>query len=102
MTIKVNDPKSVIKAGMFAEVRLISARKENVVAVPSDAVITSSGEKKVVVLNSDGETVSLKSVEVGVDNGTTAEITSGLSTGETLVVKGQTYVKDGEKVHVVK
>ena len=102
VTIKVNDPKSVIKAGMFAEVRLISARKENVVAVPSDAVITSSGEKKVVVLNSDGETVSLKSVEVGVDNGTTAEITSGLSTGETLVVKGQTYVKDGEKVHVVK
>ena len=102
VTIKVNDPKGVIKAGMFAEVRLISARKENVVAVPSDAVITSSGEKKVVVLNSDGETVSLKSVEVGVDNGTTAEITSGLSTGETLVVKGQTYVKDGEKVHVVK
>lgn len=101
VTVKVNDPKGVIKAGMFAEVRLISARKENVVAVPSDAVITSSGEKKVVVLNSDGETVSLKKVEVGVDNGTTAEITSGLNTGETLVVKGQTYVKDGEKVRVV-
>jgi RND family efflux transporter MFP subunit len=102
VTIKVNDPNGLIKAGMFAEVRLISARKENVVAVPSDAVITSSGEKKVVVLNSDGETVSLKSVSVGVDNGTTAEITSGLSTGETIVVKGQTYVKEGEQVHVVK
>ncbi len=102
VTIKVNDPKGVIKAGMFAEVRLVSARKENVVAVPSDAVITSSGEKKVVVLNNDGETVSLKSVEVGIDNGTTAEIISGLSTGETLVVKGQTYVRNGEKVHVVK
>lgn len=101
VTVKVNDPKGVIKAGMFAEVRLISARKENVVAVPSDAVVTSSGEKKVVVLNSDGETVTLKNVEVGVDNGTTAEITSGLNTGETIVVKGQTYVKNGEKVRVV-
>ncbi len=101
VTVKVNDPKGVIKAGMFAEVRLISARKENVVAVPSDAVVTSSGEKKVVVLNSDGETVTLKKVEVGVDNGTTAEITSGLNTGETIVVKGQTYVKNGEKVRVV-
>ena len=102
ITVKVDDPKGLIKAGMFAEVRLISARKENVVAVPSDAVITSSGEKKVVVLNDDGETVSLKNVTVGVDNGTMAEITEGLSTGEKLVVKGQTYVKDGEKVNVVK
>lgn len=102
ITVKVDDPKGLIKAGMFAEVRLISARKENVVAVPSDAVITSSGEKKVVILNDDGETVSLKNVTVGVDNGTMAEITEGLSTGEKLVVKGQTYVKDGEKVNVVK
>lgn len=101
VTIKVNDPNGLIKAGMFAEVRLVSARKENVVAVPSDAVITSSGEKKVVVLNDDGETVSVKSVSVGVDNGTTAEITEGLSAGETIVVKGQTYVNDGEKVRVV-
>ena len=101
VTVKVDDPKGVIKAGMFAEVRLISARKENVVAVPSDAVITTGGEKKVAVLNSDGKTVSLKNVTVGVDNGTTAEITEGLSVGESLVIKGQTYVQDGEEVRVV-
>jgi len=101
VTVKVDDPKGLIKAGMFAEVRLISARKENIVTVPSDAVITSGGENKVVILNDDKETVSLRPVKVGVDDGTTAEITEGLSTGETIVVKGQTYVMDGEKVRVV-
>lgn len=102
VTVKVEDPQGLIKAGMFAEVRLISARKENVITVPSDAVITSGGENKVVMLNDDKETVSLRTVKVGIDDGTTAEITDGLSTGETIVVKGQSYVMDGEKVRVVK
>lgn len=101
VTIILDDPEGLIKAGMFAEVRLISARKENVVTVPSDAVITSSGEKKVVVYSEEDGTVSMKTVTVGVDNGTVAEIVSGLSRGETVVIKGQTYVKDGELVNVV-
>ena len=100
VTVSVEDPEGVIKAGMFAEVRLTAVKKENVVAVPSDAVITSGSEKKIVLLNQDG-TVTVKKVTVGIDNGDLAEITSGIKVGDKIVVKGQTYVKDGEMVNEV-
>lgn len=100
VTVVVEDPDGIIKAGMFAEVRLSAVKKENVITVPSDAVITSGSEKKVVVLNEDS-TVTVKKVAVGIDNGDLAEITSGLKVGDKVVVKGQTYVKDGETVNEV-
>ena len=100
VTVQVDDPEGIIKAGMFAEVRLSSVKKENVIAVPSDAVVTSGSEKKIVVLNKDG-TVTVRKVAVGIDNGDLAEITSGVKVGEKIVVKGQTYVKDGELVNEV-
>ncbi|MBR5229032.1 MAG: efflux RND transporter periplasmic adaptor subunit [Firmicutes bacterium] len=100
VTVSVEDPEGVIKAGMFAEVRLTAVKKENVIAVPSDAVITSGSEKKIVLLNQDG-TVTVKKITVGIDNGDLAEITSGIKVGDKIVVKGQTYVKDGEMVNEV-
>ncbi|MCI8284048.1 MAG: efflux RND transporter periplasmic adaptor subunit [Firmicutes bacterium] len=100
VTIMVQDSKNSLKAGMFAEVRLISARKQNVIAIPSDAVVTVAGEKVVAVVNNEN-VISFKNVTVGVDNGTVAEITSGISRGETIVIKGQTYVKEGETVNIV-
>ena len=49
----------------------------------------------------DSDKIELRPVTVGIDNGTDAEITSSLSAGETIVVRGQDYVSDGEQVRVV-
>ncbi|OGH88620.1 MAG: hypothetical protein A3J93_00790 [Candidatus Magasanikbacteria bacterium RIFOXYC2_FULL_42_28] len=73
-----------VKAGMTANVKITTDKKENVLFVPSRA-IKSNGEKKVKVLN-NGE-VSEVTVEIGLkaDGGKT-EILLGLSDGQDVVV----------------
>lgn len=89
-----------MKAGMLAEVPVITENKTDVVLVPSDAVVTKRGQSYVAVLT-EGDIIELRPVTVGIDNGTDAEITSSLREGEMIVVRGQDYVSDGEHVRVV-
>ena len=99
VTISVADPQGIVKAGMFAEIQIVSAKKDNVLCIPSDAVFLKSGESKVTVLN--GKIPKLATVTTGLDNGVTVEITSGLKAGDTIVVTGQQYVTEGEAVKVM-
>jgi len=98
VTISVDDSSGAIKAGMFAEVQIVSDMKEGVICVPSDAVFIKSGESKVVVL--DGNIPTITTVETGLDNGITAEVTSGLKVGDIIVISGQQYIVDGEAVNI--
>ncbi|MGI6734361.1 MAG: efflux RND transporter periplasmic adaptor subunit [Anaerovoracaceae bacterium] len=99
ITITVDDSSGEIKAGMFAEVQIVSDMKEDVICVPSDAIFIRSGESKVVVLN--GNVPSIVTVETGLDNGVMAEVVSGLNVGDVIVVSGQQYVIDGEPVNII-
>ena len=98
-TISVENPKGEIKAGMFAEIQIVSAKKENVLCIPSEAVFMKSGESKVATLS--GEMPKLVTVSTGLDNGTTVEIISGLKAGDLIIVTGQQFVVEGEAVKVV-
>lgn len=98
-TISVIDESGTIKAGMFAEVEIVSDKKEHVLCIPSDAVFIKSGESKVARL--EGTTPSLVTVKTGLDNGTLVEITDGLAAGDTIVTTGQQYVIPGETVNIV-
>lgn len=100
VSISVKDDSDTIMAGMFAEISIISDEKDMVLCIPSEAVIIKSGEPVVVVLGS-GDMPTFKNVTTGIDNGEFVEITSGLSEGETIVVLGQQYVKEGSAVNVV-
>lgn len=99
VTITVDDPDGVVRAGMFAEIQLVSDKREDVLCVPSEAVFIKSGVSRVVVLKDRIPTIV--TVTTGLDNGTLAEITSGLSEGDIIVTTGQQYVVDGEAVNVV-
>jgi RND family efflux transporter MFP subunit len=99
ITISVMDPEGVLKAGMFAEIQIVSDSKEDVLCIPSDAVFIKSGETKVAVIN--GDIPTLVTVTTGLDNGTLVEITSGLEVGDLIVVSGQQYVIEGESVNII-
>jgi len=99
ITISFNQLPDGIKAGMFAEVNLVSDQKSNVLCIPSDAVIIKASETKAVLLK-DG-IPSYVSVETGLDNGTLVEIKSGLKEGDLVVTEGQHYIIEGEKVNII-
>lgn len=81
-------PPSSIEPGMSATVVIETARKDNVLTVPSGAVQTSGGQATVRVLQ-NGQ-VSSVAVTTGISSDTQTEITSGLSAGETVVTGVQT------------
>ena len=70
-----------IKVGMSTEATIVTASKENVLAVPVEAVKDIKGEKYVLVFK-DNTTPTLQKVELGISNGRIVEITNGLVTGQ--------------------
>ncbi len=99
VTIAFKQIPEGMKAGMFAEVNLVSDQKSDVLCVPSDAVIIKASETKVVLLKN--KIPSYISVETGLDNGEFVEIKSGLKAGDTVVTEGQHYIIEGEEVNVI-
>lgn len=95
----IDNPGGVIKPGMFANVTLSVASKNDVLVVPTDAVVFHGG-KNVVYLVQDN-LVAERPVTVGLENGTETEIVSGLSVGDVIVVKGQSFVSDGSEIKVI-
>ncbi|SHI57955.1 RND family efflux transporter, MFP subunit [Dethiosulfatibacter aminovorans DSM 17477] len=89
-----------VKAGMFAQVIINTDLREDVLSIPGDALLEKEGNSIVYV--ESGGFVAAKVVETGLDTGERVEILSGLSEGESIVVKGQNYVSDGTKVKVVR
>lgn len=100
-TIEVIDDSGDIKAGMFAEILVKDNEVKDVLCVPSDAVITKSGDNVVVVLDNNNVPTYVN-VTTGIDNGTVVEITSGLKVGDVIVISGQQYITEGEAVKVAK
>ncbi len=70
--------------GMSADLTIVIAEAENAVAVPAIAVSGSGDTHTVRVLAADG-TVETRNVQVGLVTSDLAQITSGISDGETVV-----------------
>ena len=99
--VKVNaENNGKVKSGMFAQVVVNTDLKEGVLSVPGDAVLEKEGDS-IVYVESQG-IVSAKVVETGLDTGDRVEILSGISAGDSIVVKGQNYVSEGTKVKAVR
>lgn len=100
ITLSIQNTENTLKAGMFAEIKIISEQKDNTLCVPSDCIIIKNGEPQVAVLK--GNVPSFKSVTTGLDNGEYIEILSGLTEGELVIIEGQHFIVEGEPVKVVK
>ncbi|MFP4057475.1 MAG: efflux RND transporter periplasmic adaptor subunit [Candidatus Brocadiia bacterium] len=97
--IHVPNPQRRLKPGMFARVELVLEQRQGVPVVPRDAVLRHEGELYAFVV--EGGKARRRPVELGIDAGEEAEVTSGLEAGEKLVVRGQRRLEDGTEVRVV-
>jgi len=104
--VSVPNPGGRLRAGMFARVRIITEQKENVVKMPSSALITRFGEHYVFVVEEDAENpenlvARRRVVTPGISVDGEMEIQSGLEPGENIVIRGQSLLTDGVRVNVV-
>ncbi len=102
MEIKLAIPRGYeqAKAGMYADIRLTTDQKEQVVKIPADTVLRRLGETFVYVI--DGDRAEKRTVTPGITLGDIVEIVEGLDAEEKVAYQGQTLLEDGVKVRVVR
>ena len=102
--INVNNAGSKLKAGMFAKVRIITERKENIVKIPSSALINRFGEQYVFTVdraNPAGTVARKKVIVPGILIDGTLEVQQGLSPNDEVIIRGQTLLEDGARVNII-
>jgi multidrug efflux pump subunit AcrA (membrane-fusion protein) len=104
--VNVDNPGSRLKAGMFAKVRIITERKDNIVKIPSAALIQRFGEDFLFVAVPDpanpGVTIAKKRLVVpGILVDGVLEVQQGLAAEEEVVIRGQSLLEDGARINIV-
>jgi RND family efflux transporter MFP subunit len=99
--IKLPNNNSKVRPGMFGRV-IVNYGYANRVVVPDLSVIKQAGSgARYVYVYKDGK-VTYKQIEMGQRIGNEYEILSGLSTGDQVVVAGQSKLVDGSMVEIIK
>ena len=102
LTIEVPEYPAGTRPGDFAQVQIVTEKRDGATLVPRLAVLTDKGESVVFTL-AEGEppTAERRIVEVGFTDDDHAQILSGLVAGETIVIKGQRSLKNGSPLKIL-
>jgi membrane fusion protein (multidrug efflux system) len=102
VTVEVPEYPAGTRPGDFAEVRIVTELRPDALLVPRTAVVTEKGEAAVfVVVEGESVTAERRLVEVGFTDDDRAQLLSGVTVGERVVVKGQRSLKHGQNVRVL-
>ncbi|HUD44289.1 MAG TPA: efflux RND transporter periplasmic adaptor subunit [Patescibacteria group bacterium] len=82
--IEVNHVSSQIMPNMTASITLETARKENILTIPNNAIISKNGENFVQLANTNKN--NLTEVVLGLQGLTKTEVVSGLVTGDKVMI----------------
>lgn len=99
VTVEIHEYAADTRPGDFAEVQIVTERREDTLLVPKPAVLSDDGER-VVFLAAEGRAVR-QVVEVGFTDDDHVEILSGLEDGDPVVVKGQRTLKHDRLLKVL-
>ena len=97
--IKVENPQQILRPGMFSRVSIFVGR-ENIVAVPREALIRQLGTSHYYAFVVQNGIAKRRNVKLGQRFDELFEIKSGLNVGEAIVIEGQYLLKDGMQVNV--
>lgn len=90
VTLQFDNPDTRIRSGMTANTEIITHEVDNVLTVPTRAIVDDAGKKTVRIVDDKGSTFSEIPVVIGLKGSSgTTEIVSGLKLGDKVV----TYVK---------
>jgi Cu(I)/Ag(I) efflux system membrane fusion protein len=92
--LQFDNPDESLKPNMYANVKLYTGIKQDVLTVPREAVINSGRMTRVLIAKGDGKFVP-REVTTGIESGDYTEILSGLEEGDRVVISGQ-FLIDSE------
>lgn len=101
--VHVDNAERKLMAGASVRAKVELGRREDLVLVPAEAVmLTGETERtgRAIAFVTDGKIASRREVKVGARQGDKIEIVEGLKPGESLVVQGAHFLRDGSPVRV--
>jgi membrane fusion protein (multidrug efflux system) len=93
--VRVDNAGGALRLGAFARARIVTELRQNVLRVPRSALLGGDHPALEVV---EGGKAKRKPVQIGAQDENFAEIVSGLSEGETVIVQGAYALPDGTPV----
>ena len=97
VTALVENPGCVLRPGFYARARIVADILEGAIVVPQRAVSEVQGSYQLGIIGSDGK-AEIRPVKVGARTGSEWVISSGLKTGEKVVVEGLQKIRAGSAV----
>ena len=95
--IDVDNKDLAIDSGMYANAQMRLAHADNVLTIPVGALMLKANGDEVYALDS-GNRVHVRDVDVGLRGNQLAEIRSGLTVGDRVILAAQGKYAEGEKV----
>ncbi|MGC4015067.1 MAG: efflux RND transporter periplasmic adaptor subunit [Luteolibacter sp.] len=97
--LQVENPKGLIRAGSYAQVRFASVSKAPQLTVPSNTLIFRAEGLQLAVVDGEG-IVHLHKIEIGRDFGERVEVLSGVTATDRIIASPFDSLVDGMKVRV--
>jgi multidrug efflux system membrane fusion protein len=94
-----DNPDNALFPNQFVNAQLLVNTLHDVVTVPVAAIQRGAPGSYVYLVNADN-TVSVRPIKTGPADGPTAQVVSGLSAGERVVVDGTDRLRDGARVTI--
>ena len=100
---EVDNVAGELKGGLFVQGRIVTGKRDGVIFIPREAL---SGwdvvGKKAKLFIVEGDRAKSREVRTGVTSEAGVEITAGLKSAETYVVRGAFNVKEGDKLIIAR
>lgn len=97
--IDLDNPDGILRPGMYATVTILLDKREEVLVIPVSALVRKPEEAFVCVVQ-NGK-IEHRPIELGLRSGPDIEILSGLSTSDTIVLKGANNLLPGQAVETI-
>lgn len=95
--IDIQNPGTDLKAGFDTDVDILLGQANNVLKIPVEAIKTDKNDKNLVYIVQGKKAVE-KEVKLGIQSDTDAQITSGISEGDSVILNPSASMHDGSLV----
>jgi RND family efflux transporter MFP subunit len=102
VTAEVENAQEQLKGGLFVKGRIVTGKRHGILKVPRVALLAwDVAGKKADLFVVNGEIAKRRTIQTGALMEDFVEVTSGLSPGEQVVIRGGFNLRDGDRVTVI-
>ncbi len=96
----INNPDLKLRPGMFVKADIITARKDSVIVIPKNVILSGNRGKYVFVVERNNAAAD-RMITTGIENKDFVEVIEGLKENDKLIIKGFETLRDNSKVKII-